>query len=280
MTDSERGCANAARFIIGVPQVVGQCSGTNMNTAACTALISQIYALGITTSGLVIGTLEQARDTIDHVDWTFTATTEGFFSVKYNGADVGVELTPTGGRLALAPRTISTLELKIADQLSEVVPPGPNMSARVTGNYAFSSTLVPTFSESPTRASNVFLLGAQLISIDGVNAIVPILLSPASSTAASSLPGNAASVLWSVGRVASGTPVLTGMGDACANPLAGPVAASAAAAAASIRAWSIGLIVVFVVIVIIAIIIAFVMRRTETVSDPRAVPLALAISRS
>lgn len=254
--------------------------------AACTQPLTTIFSLGASSTGLVIGTSANINRQIEHVDWAFTPTTDGFFSATYQGSAVGVELTPTGGRLAIAPRTLSTLEL----QLDSSVTQGSNLIARVTGTYTVgldSTRLVPFFSPGGASTTNQFVLGAQLVSVEGAPAISPLLLSEAAAVTPTSLPGNVVSVLWSVGRMATTTasttpafPVIEPMGDACADPVAVAASDALLTAQSTQNWWTWGVVAIFIILIIIAFVIAFFMRRTEVVRDPRAIPLALSIARS
>lgn len=282
-------CAPLPGFFLGIPQVIGGCEAisagsvtlnSQQTNAACSLPKNTVYSLVSTSTDKIVGTATQlsanASSTpvsIPGVDWTYTATTGGYYSLQYKGRRVVADLTNSGGRLILAPPTgtLPSVEVAYRDTTQAV------MVARVTGNYTVnppSSNLVPSFSNAPGSMTGVFVLGCQLSQINGETVIVPLLLSQDAYTTSGSLPGSAATVVWTVGDVTASNTIITyPLSTDCALNRANTIPPPAGSSWATVLLGLIALVVLG-----IAIFVAMSLRRTEPVQDPRAPYVAAALA--
>lgn len=283
-------CAPLPGFFLGIPQVIGGCEpslGNNgvttaQTTAACSLPRNTVYSLVSTSTDKIVGISTQLGSnatktpvSLPGVDWSYTATTDGYYSLSYKGRRVLADLSNTGGRLVLTPTTpgpmLASVEVKYQDANASI------MIARVIGNYAVNpptTNLVPGFSSAPSTTTTIFVLGCQLSQISGETVIVPLLLSPDVYTTSGSLPGSAATVVWTVGDVTTSNTII-----------AYPLSADCTLNRANIipppptTSWyTIGLLFIAILVVGIAIFIAMSLRRTEPVQDPRAPYVAAALA--
>ena len=250
--------------LIGAPQVVSGCEGSN--SAACSTPTSTIYALATTTTNKVVGvpvTMDDKSTTLPNLDFAYTLTTDGFYSLSYKGTLITLDL-PTGQLiLATSPSPVK-LDLKYGQTGASSY-----LQIRVSGNYTYSVDPVPVFSSSTTPTTSSFALGARLATISGDPCIVPVLISQDAVLDASKLPGSFCLVDWSAIGVISNTIVAYPLTTTCAGNTTsdtGPVPSS----------WGDWIwLIVLIVLVILVFVIAYFLRRTEKVHDPR-LPLVVA----
>ena len=251
--------------LIGAPQVVSGCEGSN--SAACSTPTSTIYALATTTTNKVVGvpidTTNGKSTTLPSIDFSFTPTTDGFYSLSYKGTLITLDLATGQLILATSPSPVK-LDLKYGQTGASSY-----LQIRVSGNYTYSVDPVPVFSSSTTPTTSSFALGARLASISGTLCIVPVLISLDAALDASKLPGSFCLVDWSAIGVISNTIVAYPLTTTCAGnttPDTGPAPSS----------WGDWIwLIVLIVLIILVFVIAYFLRRTEYVHDPR-LPLVLA----
>jgi hypothetical protein len=262
-------CQPLTGFILGIPQVIGGCQNATQITAACSLPTSTVFGVVSTSTNRLIGVPTDlntsASGTVPSVDFTFTYTSEGFYKMAYKGKNVVAELTNTGGRLVLSPRTGAEVDIKYLESNNSV------LLIRVKGNYAVTrenGSLVPSFSVSPESTTLTFILGSQLSQLEGQTVIIPLLLSQDAYNVAGSLPGSAATTQWNIGDVTpQGTIINWPLSADCKNNRNDPLGGNnVPITGIDWKLWGVALL--GIIILIIAFIIAFSLRRKEEVHDP------------
>lgn len=281
-------CTPVSGFLVGVPQVIGGCQDPNQTIVACSSPGSIAYSLTTTSSNRVMGVPLTGTSSVSNVNWIYTPTSDGWYTMSYQGKEVGVEMGPNGGLLSTAPRSNAKLEIMMEFVDGAAGQPQiatGRINARVTGKYIPTSqpdSLVPTFGQSPTDSTYAYILGSQMVQYNNSSALLPILLSPKIGNV-STLPGSVAITSWIVGDVVSGVPVVYALHKDCSENGKDPVGTRARETASNIVStqWTYVLILVVVLVFIIGIgfFIFYQMRPVEYTQNPLAIPVALAISQ-
>lgn len=284
---SPQTCGVTDGFLVGIPQIIAGCGAADQDIAACTQPLNTVYSFTTTDTGYVVGTPAGSISNVPNADWSFTLVSDGWYTISYKGTRVRALLTPTGGRLTTSTSQGQYAEITVSQtqgtSATDVV--GRSMFVRATGNYlAESRDGVMVFSPGSGPTTATYVLGAQLVSLEGQTSLIPILLSTTVvETTDPGLPGGTALVTYIPGSITTpttgnGFPVVFRMPKTCSerDPLGTEMRKQQAQANSTVWTWIIGGLIAFIVLLIVGY---FIVRAIKPPAPQPSVATQLAYTR-